>query len=256
MSIQPPPTGTSPRDGLFRVDADGIVLRGRRLSFREAPPDGFSRKQIARLLGVNQFSVKRWEARYPELAEGRRAANPRVLRYEAIAIVNLADRLGKRVDTGAAIELGFPLAIIPSENIGFCEPRGRAGSLPVSSSLMAELLQAYEAWHAHLNVSGQTAALDGFVARPKLHPIQIDVEDLVGFVALGSSNISKTSAGRIAAASQFPAKHVEFKAAQAAAAVRDAARTPEGQGLLHLLLQLRRSRLLEGGNHQGTRGAA
>ena len=207
-------------------------------------------------MGVNQFSVKRWEARYPELAEGRMAANPRVLRYEATAIVNLADRLGMRVDIGAAVEMGFPLGIIPPEKIGLCESRGRAGPVPISSYLLTELRQAYEAWLSRSHISGQTVAVDGFVSRPKLHPIQIDVEDLVGFVALGSSVISKTSAGRIAAASQFPAKHVELKAAQAAAAVRDAARTPEGQGLLHLLLQLRRSRLLEGEKYRGQKGAA
>lgn len=256
MPIELSNTSERLRDDLFKVDVDGMVLRGRRLSFRAISTAGFSRKQIAGLLGANQFSIKRWEAKYSELAEGRSAANPRVLRYEATAIVNLAERLGRRIDIGTALEVGFPIGIIPLANVGISESQGRAGTASVSNNLMAELLQAYEAWLSRLSVSGQAAAPNDFVVRPKVHPIQIDVEDLVGFVALGSAAISKASAGRIAAASQFPVRHVELKAAQAAEVVRDAVRTPEGQGLLHLLLQLRRSRLQEGGKHQGTRGAA
>jgi len=245
----------NPGDDLFKVVEDGIVVRGSKFAFRPGPSDGFSRKEIARVFGVNQFSVKRWEARYPQLANGRRAENERVLRYEPTAIVDVADQRGTRLDIVAVIDVGFPIGIVPFERLGLRNSRGSSGMISVSGRLLASLLQAHKAWSSLQGTSGQGQDGD-FFARPKLHAIQMAPDDLLGFAALGSSLVSKASADRVAAAAGCPKRLVLLKAAQAAAIVRDAVRTPEGQGLLNLLLRLRRSRVLETEPGAEEKGAA
>lgn len=223
------------------MESDGAVVRGRLLSYRLPPEDGFCRKAVAALLGLHPRSVKRLDVVGSELRAGRCAENQRVLRYSVRAVV--ADIVTNRrfVDVGAAIELGFPISMVPSALLatssgsGGTACRRRERLIPLPANEAQVLNRAYLAWRSvHQTADPRVDSTPAPIPSPL--PVVIDRQLLIGLAALTDATLSKVNLARWADRTGHSTGHIACQVAAVARALRHQLGTPLGQSLCAALL--------------------
>lgn len=220
------------------VDTGGAAINGIWRAFRALPGDGWSRKELAALLGLHHRSVKRLDLTGSVLREGRHEKNRRVVRYPAAAIVDFLTQTKRAIDVCAALDFGFPFSMVRSEQlcVSIRPPtrlgRGYAFLAPLTAAQAQDLCRAYLAWRA---VEDPTPPSKPHT--PALLELGLNHTAMIGFAALTEAVLPKSRCTAWAAALGRSPAQVRIFVADAAQILRAKLDTALGQQLLAALLQ-------------------
>lgn len=226
-----------PSLGTIAVCETGVTWGRSFIAFLVLPLLELSRGDLARLLGMNDRSIKRLEKRSPALRSGRRTKNQRVLRYSIESVIAFLAEEDHRVDLLEAIRLGLPLNALAPDKYGYrthereTAPGAVTHLLAIPANVVQQVLAAWETWRA-LN----SPAVSPTTPVPLASNLALDQITTNALAALIEARPTKPHLAKWANEMGRSANQLEYSVADVARRLGQRLRTPEGQLLFALLL--------------------